>query len=133
MNRVKARLNMLLHIPGIWRFDGAQLYEIHSGFYRYNLSVKQVKVYAKEELNPDIMASVKRGLAKGASCRDMEICLEMSHSAWRINAIAEGIRDGLPASDILRYSSQYISDEEAFAIYSESRSKMWKDGTSTKK
>lgn len=115
---------MLLHIPGIWRFDRAQLYEIHSGFYKYNLSVKQVKVYAKPEICCDIMAVVKRGMAKGAPCRDMEICLEMGLSAWRINAVADGIRDGIPASDILRYSSQYISDEEAFLIYSDARSKM---------
>lgn len=127
MNCIKACINTLLFVPEVRKFDSDQLYEIYSGFRKYNLSVKQVGVYAKLELHSDLMCAIKRGLAKGVSCRDMEICINMQHSVWRINTVVAGIQEGLSPEDILRYSNPNITDERAFVLYSAARDRMLKN------
>lgn len=118
MNRFKAWL-CTWSIPEFKYLDSDQRFEVYDGFIKYNLSLKQVKVYALERVNYETMRVIKKALAKGISCRDMEICRDMDISDWRLARVVEGLLSGIDGEDILKYLDPNISDSEAFRIFSE--------------
>lgn len=115
MNFIKAWFKAIA-IPNYRKMEASQKEQIYSGFRHYDLTPKQVKVYALLDLNSEYMSIAKKGLASGVSCKDIKICLDMQLSRWRFERVIKGILMGFSKQQILSYANA-SNENEAFIIY----------------
>lgn len=116
MNVVKSVLCTIC-VSAFQSFNYKQYSQIYSGFRTYNLTQKQVKVYAKNTMSAGRMRLCKRALSLGFSKEELQELIDMNLNGYIFRYAVEGRLSGIPKEKVLEYSTASITPEECFSIY----------------
>ena len=126
MNTVKAFL-CTVAACGLKKFNSDQYKQIYSSFKWYDLTLCEVKVYAKSNISNERMRLCKHTLDKGFPVEYLDELLNMDLPAYKLRNAIDGYFAGIPKERIKEYIVPDLKYEESYAKYMELRKKFEKD------